>query len=562
MPWSEWWPTVTQKEMRMKRIFNLHTLGSHLIAAALVISFAAAAMAQTGKDAGRVAGGPLLLLNEVEADPGDQQNDSCQYVEIRGTAGAIVPANTYFVAIDSDNAFPGRLSHVVPIGGVTVGTNGLIFLRNTVAPICPNRTAAAGTTVVDYTSAIRIGFGNLEVGSESFAIITTTANIFAGLDIDAEDDGVIDIAISTVYDAAAFRIDPDQQFVYPANSAILGSPFQDVPDAFVRFPGNNTPFSAAAFYYGELATSPVESTVFVAPLSANFPTGGQLTPGAPNVPATIVTEPARADFDGDGRTDLSVFRGSEGNWYLNQSTAGFSVLNFGLSTDVIVAEDFDGDGKTDTAVFRANDDANARDFWVLKSSDFTVTGAAWGLAGDVSAVADYDADGEADYAVYRPSNGTWYILLSTTGVPLVVVNPGQIPVPADYDGDGAADGIIYNNGNWVGQLSGGGSVNIPLGQAGDIPVPGDYNGDGSVDQAVFRPSDGTWYAILSGSGPVSIRWGSNGDIPVPGDYDGDGTEDQAIYRNGQWWVRGSTAGASVQQFGISTDRPVPAFARP
>ncbi len=554
---------VTQKEMRMKRIFNLHTLSSHLIAAALVFSFAGAAMAQSKSAAPQATGGPLLLLNEVEADPGDQQNDSCQYVEIRGEAGTTVPANTYFVAIDVDNAFPGRLSHVVAIGGQTVGSNGLIYLRNTAGVVCPNRTPAPGTTVVDYFSAIRIGFGNLEVGAESFAIITTTATISAGIDIDTNDDGVLDIPISNIYDSVSYRIDPDVQYVYPENSAILGAPFQDVPDAFVRFPGNDTPFSAAAFYYGELAASPVETTAFVAPFSANFPTGGVLTPGAPNVPAAVVTEPARADFDGDGRTDLSVFRPSEGNWYLLQSTAGFSVLNWGLSIDVIVAEDFDGDGKTDTAVFRGTDDANSPDFWVLKSSDFTFTGAAWGVAGDIPAVADYDADGEADFAVYRPSNGTWYILPSTTGVPLIVVNPGQIPVPADYDGDGAADGIIYNNGNWVGQLSGGGSVNIPLGQAGDIPVPGDYDGDGKVDQAVFRPADGTWNPILSSTGQqISIQFGANGDIPVPGDYDGDGTEDQAIYRNGQWWVRGSTAGVSVQQFGIATDRPAPAFARP
>src|SRR5690606_15042952 len=38
----------------------------------------------------------------------------------------------------------------------------------------------------------------------------------------------------------------------------------------------------------------------------------------------------RADFDGDGRTDVSVFRGSEGNWYINQSTDGFLALNWGV----------------------------------------------------------------------------------------------------------------------------------------------------------------------------------------------------------------------------------------
>lgn len=533
-----------------------------MLAVGFGFGFAAGIAAQNkaGEDS---VGGPLLLINEVEADPGNQQNDSCQYIELKGTPGAVVPANTYFVAIESDNAFPGRLHHVVPIGGATVGANGLIYLANTVAPVCPNRTAAAGTTVVTYNSVIRIGFGNLEVGSESFAIITTTANIFAGLDIDTNDDGVLDIPVSATYDAVSFRIDPDQQFVYPANSAVLGNPFQDVPDAFVRFPGNNTPFSSAAFYYGEVATSPDEATAFVAPFSANFPTGGVLTPGAPNVPASVVPTPARADFDGDGRTDVSIFRGADGNWWVNRSTDGLFVANWGLANDVLVPEDFDGDGKADVAVFRASDNPSVPDFWVLNSNGFTLSGVSWGSPGDIPTAADYDGDDKADFAVYRPSNGVWYLLLSTNGSVLQVTNPGTTPVPADYDGDGNADGIIYSNGSWVGALSGGGTVNIALGQAGDIPVPGDYDGDGEVDYAVYRPSDGTWRPILSSNGQqISIAFGLPTDIPVPGDYDGDGTEDQAVYRNGQWWVRGSTAGVSVQQFGTSTDRPVPASSRP
>ncbi len=550
----------------MKRKDYRFTLGALLAACAILFSSAAIADGQAISKGGDLAGGFTLLINEVEADPGNQQNDSCQYIELRGAPGSTVPANTYFVAIDSDAAFPGRLHHVVPVGGVTVGSNGLIYLRNTVAPVCQNRTAAAGTTVVDYSSVIRIGGGNLEVGSESFAIITTTANIFAGLDIDANDDGVLDISVSTVYDAAAFLINPDEHYVYPngiAQSAILGTPFQDVPDAFVRFPGNDTPNSSAAFYYGEIATSPDEAVAFVDPRSANFPTGGVLTPGAPNVPAAAPTTPARADYDGDGRTDLSVFRPSEGNWYLFGSTAGFSVLNWGISTDVIVPADYDGDGKTDTAVFRAAADAAQPDFWILNSNGFTFSGSSWGIAGDVPAVADYDGDGKADVAVYRPSNGTWYIVLSSNGSAVIVNNPGDTPVPGDYDGDGQADGIIYTNGNWVGTLSSGPQVSIALGQAGDIPVPGDYDGDGRDDQAVFRPSDGTWRPILSsnGSQPV-IQFGAAGDIPVVGDYDGDGTEDQAIYRNGQWWVNRSTGGVTVQQFGIGTDRPTPQFARP
>ncbi|HUR96570.1 MAG TPA: M36 family metallopeptidase, partial [Pyrinomonadaceae bacterium] len=66
---------------------------------------------------------------------------------------------------------------------------------------------------------------------------------------------------------------------------------------------------------------------------------------------------SRADFDGDGKTDLSVFRPSEGNWYLNRSTAGFQALHWGSAGDVLVPGDYDGDGKTDTAIFRANADS-------------------------------------------------------------------------------------------------------------------------------------------------------------------------------------------------------------
>ena len=146
---------------------------------------------------------------------------------------------------------------------------------------------------------------------------------------------------------------------------------------------------------------------------------------------------SRADFDGDGRTDLSIFRPSEGNWYINGSTNGFGVINWGIPTDVIVPGDYDGDGKTDTAIFRATPNSGTPDFYILNSDGFVISGAEWGLPGDVPVVGDYDGDGRSDIAVFRPADNVWYILNSggSGGTFTVFGDTGDTPLwPIGMDG--------------------------------------------------------------------------------------------------------------------------------
>lgn len=271
------------------------------------------------------------------------------------------------------------------------------------------------------------------------------------------------------------------------------------------------------------------------------------------IPANIKS---RADFDGDGKTDLSVFRPAEGNWYLNRTTAGFTALNWGVSTDIPTPGDYDGDNKTDLAVFRPS----TGQWFVLRSSDSGFSAPQFGSGGDVPVSADYDGDGKTDLAIFRPSNNVWYILNSGNGSATIVqfgLN-GDLPVRGDYDGDGKTDIAIYRNGQWWILKSAGGITALSFGTADDKPVPADYDGDNRDDVAVYRPSEGSWYILRSVDGGFAFaRFGISTDVPVPGDYDGDGKDDVAVYRQGIWYLNQSTAGLLIASFGIASDIALP-----
>ena len=77
------------------------------------------------------------------------------------------------------------------------------------------------------------------------------------------------------------------------------------------------------------------------------------------------------------------------------------------------AGDFDGDGRSDIGVYRDGE------WFIFRSSDGGATVTGWGgLAQDIPLPGDYDGDGKTDIAVYR--DGTWYILRSSDGVATVM----------------------------------------------------------------------------------------------------------------------------------------------
>ncbi len=240
------------------------------------------------------------------------------------------------------------------------------------------------------------------------------------------------------------------------------------------------------------------------------------------------------DFNGNGSSDASVFRPSNGRWYLR----GIGSYVWGTVGDIPVNGDYNGDWITDVAVWRPSSGR-----WYI----IGVAGSVWGTAGDMPVPGNYNGDlnGTTDIAVWRPSNGRWYI----KGIgSFVWGTAGDIPVPGDYNGDGTTDLAVWrpSSGSWYIRGVGG----YVWGTAGDIPVPADYNGDGVTEIAVWRPSNGRWYI----KGVAGAAWGTIGDIPAPGDYNGDGITDIAVWRpsNGRWYIKG--IGGYV--WGIIGDIPV------
>jgi hypothetical protein len=377
---------------------------------------------------------------------------------------------------------------------------------------------------------------------------TSTGNNYINISYNVRDiDGSSDDAVQQV--ALQYRIGNTGNFI--------NLPKGYIPDATTG-PNEATLVTPVSVTLPAAARN--KPLVQVRVITSNAP-GSDEWVGIDDISITATSQPApnrtNVDFNGDGRSDWAVAR-SEGSllrWYIQiNGETTFNTVLFGLSTDKPVPADYDGDGITDIAVWRetGNPQPDRSYFYILRSSTNTFQAEMFGTQGDnPSVVGDYDGDGKADVAVFRSNasspcgsgRSAWFYRPSSQPNVDFLYEcwglSGDIPAPGDFDGDGKNDFVVRRNeaGSGVFYLkkSSGGTEVVQWGVGTDVFIPGDFDGDGKTDFCVRRTVGNLFnYFILTraggGTGATPIVWGTTGDISAPGDYDGDGKTDIAVFR--------------------------------
>ncbi|MFH1038722.1 MAG: C25 family cysteine peptidase [PVC group bacterium] len=235
------------------------------------------------------------------------------------------------------------------------------------------------------------------------------------------------------------------------------------------------------------------------PLSTPTPTPPPIiatpTPGpvpSPPAPSPSPSLQAAFDYNGDGISDIAIFRTGNGLWAIRSVTRVY----FGGEEDLPVPGDYAGDGITAIAIFRP--DAG---LWAIRGGER----AYFGRVGDTPVPSDYDGDGTDEIAVFRKENGLWAI---RNGQRVYFGRDRDTPVPADFDGDGADEIAVFREESGLWAIRGG--ERVYFGADGDWPVPGQYSGTGRALPAIFRGEAGLWAA----RSVFRVYFGNPGDLPA------------------------------------------------
>jgi hypothetical protein len=239
---------------------------------------------------------------------------------------------------------------------------------------------------------------------------------------------------------------------------------------------------------------------------------------------------ARSDTIGTFRPASNLFS------LRNSNTAGVAdlLVEFGQAGDLPVAGDWDGNGVSDVGVFRPS-----RGQFLLRvgqgGNTFSIITINFGAPGDLPVAGDWDGDGIDTPGVFRPGSVGNFLLTNSFSdgsapSPDIVFNfgvTGDLPVAGDWNGDtidtvgvfrpGAPGGFFLAN-----QFQNVADIFFNFGSKGDLPLAGDWTGKGFDTVGVFRPGKSTMFLANNfvNVADISFVFGQSGDSPVAGDWDG------------------------------------------
>jgi hypothetical protein len=542
----------------------------------LSVSFSAAGNCSVSGATVHLTGAGTCTITATQA--GDDNHNSAESVS---RTFNVATAATAAAVVSSQNpsALGQNVTFTVTVTS-TAGTPGgtVQFTDNETnlgGPAALNEDGIATVSTASLTGgthAIAASYG----GDANFA--STSAELGGGQVVDQPGISINDVSISegalgtrnatfTVNLSSASAVPVVVHYQTVDNTATAPDDYVAIADTELTIPAGATSATITVQVKGD-AVFEGNETFFVDLTSA---TGGAAIDG--RGVAKIGDDDLRiSDFDHDGVADASVWD-VDGVWRSINSSDGQprTGVQWGSSADplndIAVPGDYDGDGVSDSAVWRQSDGT----WYILESSSNAQVARNWGLPGDVPVADDYDGDGKTDLAVWRPSDGNWYILNSSDGQVSTVNwglgSLGDMPVRGRFNGDNRADFAVFrrSEGNWYILSSDRNSTRVEhWGIDGDTLVPGDYDGDSKTDIAVWRRDEGTWYIHNSSDNSLTVRvWGSGalGDLPVVADYDGDGKTDIGVWRpaEGNWYIiKSSTETPFTLNLGQPGAVPLPA----
>lgn len=198
--------------------------------------------------------------------------------------------------------------------------------------------------------------------------------------------------------------------------------------------------------------------------------------------------PLTGDWDGDGVSDVGVFRPDRSEFLLRLTSGTIVTLIGGNLGDLPVAGDWDNDGFDTIGIFRDGGRVGQSFFLTntrvqaSPSPDLDIIVAA-GQSGDLPLAGDWNGDGLDTVGFFRPSTNTFF----------------QI--------DDHAAGVVRS---------------FVFGVAGDLPLAGDWDGNGLDDVGVYRSADRTMrlttdFGVTEG---IVFELQAGGTLPFGGNWDG------------------------------------------